>query len=81
MKGNRCIDAAILAHKETQFDCRQPDCPGFDPAGEFGPCFNCASVKGCLCCPDPESEDGYSYCPGDAGFCCKPGGGCISCSG
>lgn len=76
-----CADTAHQRTRLRHEQCGRAGCPGFDPAGEYGPCRNCASIKGCLCCPDSSSQTGYSYCSSLAGYCCKPGGGCQTCGG
>lgn len=77
---DRCLNNALLAHKARGFDCLQNTCPGFDPAGEWGPCRNCASINGCQCCPDASSDTGYTYCSSLSNQCCNPGGGsCRNC--
>jgi hypothetical protein len=80
-------EAAILlcadtAHQRTRLrheQCGRAGCPGFDPAGEYGPCRNCASINGCQCCPDSSSSTGYTYCSSLSNSCCNPGGGCRTC--
>lgn len=74
-----CNDNAILGAKARNWDCLQPGCPGFEPAGEWGPCRNCASINGCQCCPDSSSATGYTYCSSLSNHCCNPGGGCRTC--
>lgn len=77
---NRCQDRALLAQKyETETTCFRPNCPGFDPADEWGPCRNCASINGCQCCPDPSAPTGYTYCSSLSNYCCGPSGGCKVC--
>jgi len=76
-----CVDRALLVEKATAYDCLQPDCPGFDPYGELGPCEPCAAVPGCLCCPSQVSSTGYDSCTSPP-YCCgtAPGGfGCVPC--
>lgn len=77
---NRCQDRALLAQKyEIELTCHRPYCPGFDPADEWGPCHNCASINGCQCCPDPSAPTGYTYCSSLSNKCCSPAGGCKVC--
>lgn len=72
---DRCLQDALLRQKAMNFDCLQPDCPGFDPAGPRGPCEVCLGVAGAVCCPQQSSSIGYVCCP-----CCHPSGdGCSSC--
>lgn len=67
-----CEDRAILREKADLWDCRQPDCPGFDPESTNGPCRIC-TASGTKCCPDPGSPSGYQCCA----ICCSPSGkGC-----
>jgi hypothetical protein len=75
----RCRNNATLEAKARAYDCLQNTCPGFDPAGEWGPCRNCASINGCQCCPDASSSTGYTYCSSLSNQCCNPGGGCRNC--
>jgi hypothetical protein len=70
-----CADGALLAQKARDDDCRQPDCPGFDPKAESGPCGNCATTANCLCCPDSTSPSGYTECNAVA-YTCDAKGGC-----
>jgi hypothetical protein len=76
-----CLEGARLHQKARQYDCLQPDCPGFDPGGEHGPCFNCNSLSNTVCCPDPTSVFGYSCCSTNEPqpYCCAPQGGCKIC--
>jgi hypothetical protein len=76
-----CQERNRLVQKAAQYDCVQPNCPGFDPAAENGPCFNCLSHQNTVCCPDPTSFFGYSCCSTNEPqpYCCRPGGGCRIC--
>lgn len=76
-----CSDAALIAQKDRNHKCLEPNCPGFEPAADYGPCVNCASIPGCQCCPDSSSSTGYTYCSSLSGRCCAPGGGCRNCTG
>jgi hypothetical protein len=76
-----CGDRALITKKARDWDCLQPNCPGFDPNGEFGPCEPCNAVAGCLCCPSATSFTGYDSCTNPP-YCCgtAPGGfGCVPC--
>lgn len=80
---DKCVDRALLLEKAGSYDCLQPNCPGFDPYGEFGPCEACAAVEGCACCPSQTSSIGYDYCTSPP-YCCGTapgGGGCVPCGG
>jgi hypothetical protein len=68
-----CLELADLAQKAMQYDCLQPDCPGFDPKGADGPCENCVSSGG-TCCPDQKQLQGYACCTAPPGGCCKSDG-------
>jgi hypothetical protein len=70
-----CADTALLAQKASNQDCRQPECPGFDPTVGTGPCANCSTTANCLCCPDSTSPSGYTECNAVA-YTCDPKGGC-----
>jgi hypothetical protein len=82
IQASLCADRARLVQKATQYDCLQPNCPGFDPGGERGPCFNCNSLSNTVCCPDPTSVFGYTCCSTNEPqpYCCSPNGGCKNCS-
>ena len=54
---------------------------GDDPASEWGPCRNCATINGCQCCPDASAPTGYTYCSSLSNYCCSPNGGCRVCGG
>jgi hypothetical protein len=53
-----CRDRNVLTSKAAYYDCLQPDCPGFDPKKEGGPCDGCRDN----CCPCQASEVGYICC-------------------
>lgn len=72
-----CHERALLTQKATQWDCLQPNCPGFDPARTGGPCDGCAGAGG-HCCPDQKVVSGYSCCTGTGGCCDPSGDGCAS---
>lgn len=72
-----CTERARLTQKAAQWDCLQPDCPGFDPAAAGGPCDGCQSAGG-HCCPDQQVVAGYSCCTGSGGCCNPSGDGCAS---
>lgn len=82
IRASLCAERARLVQKATQYDCLQPGCPGFDPGGENGPCFNCNSLSNTVCCPDPTSVFGYSCCSTNQPqpYCCAPQGGCKTCA-
>jgi hypothetical protein len=61
-----CTEVALLQQKAMQRDCLDPNCPGFDPCGQDGPCEYC-SRSGGVCCPDSQTSTGYSCCA-----CCGP---------
>jgi hypothetical protein len=61
-----CTEVALVRQKAMQYDCLQPNCPGFDPCGKDGPCESCSKIGG-WCCPDPTTLTGYSCCA-----CCGP---------
>jgi hypothetical protein len=71
-----CTERARLTQKAAQWDCMQPDCPGFDPLRADGPCANCRD--GCKCCPDQAVQGGYSPCTAGGGCCNPSGDGCAS---
>jgi hypothetical protein len=74
----RCLDRARYTFDGELTICEQPNCPGFDPHGEGGPCETCkpplycnpcqALESGYICCVYPEGD-----CHGD---CCTVGSGC-----
>jgi hypothetical protein len=64
----KCNDLAILDEKARNWDCIQPNCPGFDPQHAAGICENCSGV----CCADQGVLNGYSCCS----ICSKSGSGC-----
>lgn len=69
---HNCADLALVRAKAMQYDCLQPNCPGFDPCGPGGPCEVC--IGGAKCCPAPDDNLlGYVCCA-----CCNPetGEGC-----
>ncbi len=68
-----CADRSLLNAKARNWDCLQPNCPGFDPKAAGGPCDTCDAN----CCADPNVEDGYSCCL----QCSQAGGCCYSVSG
>ena len=68
-----CLDRAALKHKASAWDCLQPNCPGFDPSGPDGPCYDCTQSGG-VCCPDPKQHTGYGCCTAPPGGCCKSDG-------
>lgn len=70
-----CHNQALLRQKAMAFDCLQPNCPGFDPAGPQGPCEPCLAVAGAVCCPQQSSSIGYVCCS----CCAQNGEGCGSC--
>jgi hypothetical protein len=70
---NKCTDLLLLRLKAEQFDCLQPDCPGFDPCGKDGPCEVCRQTGG-VCCPDARQDGGYACCTAPPGGCCKDDG-------
>ena len=72
-----CTERARLTQKAAQWDCMQPDCPGFDPAQAGGPCEGCQAAGG-HCCPDQQVVPGYSCCTGSGGCCDPSGDGCAS---
>jgi hypothetical protein len=72
-----CTERVRLTQKAAQWDCMQPDCPGFDPAAAGGPCDGCQAAGG-LCCPDQKVVTGYSCCTGTGGCCDPSGDGCAS---
>lgn len=77
---NKCMNRALLSEKyEVEFTCYRPNCPGFDPTSEYGPCQNCPSINGCQCCADPAAPSGYTYCSSLSNYCCNPAGGCKVC--
>lgn len=53
-----CLDRNFLVNKSKMYDCLLPDCPGFDPKKEGGPCDGCRDN----CCPCQASENGYICC-------------------
>lgn len=55
-----CLDTAILANKARGYDCYQPNCPGFDPKGAYGPCEH--APKDSHCCACPNNPIGYIPC-------------------
>lgn len=67
----QCRDSAIVRHKAQLFDCRQPNCPGFDPKAPGGPCDGCrdncctcqASPTGYICCVFACSDTEHNCCP------------------
>ena len=68
-----CSEAVLLRQKAMQYDCLQPNCPGFDPCGPGGPCAGLP--PNVFCCPDPSTWNGYVPCS----ECCSPkGNGCGS---
>lgn len=78
-----CKEAVALAQKARQYDCLQPDCPGFDPKGPDGPCELCVSSGG-TCCPDQKQHTGYACCTAAPAGCCKDDGchsGTTDCGG
>jgi hypothetical protein len=75
----RCWDKALLEKADRDISCTGPGCPGFDPASQYGPCRNCASINGCQCCPDASAPSGYTYCSSLSNYCCGPSGGCVVC--
>ncbi len=72
-----CKERALLVQKAAQWDCMQPNCPGFDPAAAGGPCDGCTGAGG-ICCPDSAVVSGYSCCTGQGGCCDPSGDGCAS---
>lgn len=68
-----CRDQALLNAKAKSFDCLQPNCSGFNPKGEGGPCATCKAS----CCADPGVVNGYSCC----NLCSSHGGCCYSVTG
>src|SRR5205085_465475 len=71
--GQRCAEQANLRTKAQNWDCLQPNCPGFDPKAKGGPCDTCQDV----CCPDSQVANGYSCCL----QCSQAGGCCYSVAG
>ncbi len=71
-----CHDQTVIAHKADNWNCVQPDCPGFDPSAPGGPCEPCAASGG-NCCPCQATATGYiccSYPCNDPSHSCCPGG-------
>jgi hypothetical protein len=66
-----CNDRVFAVEKAANADCLQPNCPGFDPKGENGPCEgvqdNCCPCAGVIqgyipCVYDCDDPD-HSCCP------------------
>jgi hypothetical protein len=66
-----CNDRVHASAKAANADCREPDCPGFDPKGDNGPCAGvqdnccpCATVlSGYIPCIYPCDDPSHNCCP------------------
>jgi hypothetical protein len=66
-----CLDGLFAQAKADNHDCLQPNCPGFDPKQENGPCEGvtdnccpCASVvSGYIPCIYPCGDPNHNCCP------------------
>src|SRR5262249_52265262 len=76
---SNCIDQRLLEQAARNFQCTQPDCPGFYPDDpQYGPCYECSKTDICTCCPYAKSLSGYVQC-NNVNACCDPTNGCGTC--
>lgn len=71
LSGAGCLEVTALRDKAAAWDCKQPNCSGYDPKEPGGPCEGYSG----LCCPCSGCDAGFIECA--AGLCCnKAGTGC-----